>query len=63
MEKNIKDKTPINTLPEYQIRTMKDDLAGRGLKRGAPPEKLPIVPGKTPLPATEKLIAKEKKGS
>jgi len=61
MEKNIKDKTPINTLPEYQIRTMKDDLAGRGLGKGAPPKKLPIVPGKTPLPTTEELIAKEKK--
>ena len=61
MEKNIKDKTPINTLPEYQIRTMKDDLVGRGLEKGAPPKKLPIVPGKTPLPTTEELIAKEKK--
>ncbi len=71
MEKNIKDKTPINALPEYQIRTMKDDLAGLGLtklkpklektKRGAPPEKLPIVPEKAPLPGVEELVAKEEK--
>ncbi len=67
MEKNIKDKTPINALPEYQIRTMKDDLAGRGLekgiktKKGSPPKKLPIVPGKTALPTTEELIAKKEK--
>lgn len=67
MEKNIKDKTPINALPEYQIRTMKDDLAGQGLekeagtKKGAPPKKLPIIPEKTPLPTTEELIAKEEK--
>ena len=67
MEKNIKDKTPINTLPEYQIRTMKDDLAGRGLgkevrtKKGTPPEKLPVAPEKISLPGIEELIAKEEK--
>jgi hypothetical protein len=73
MEKNIKDKTPINTLPEYQIRTMKDDLAGLGLtklkpklekiKRGAPPEKLPIVPEKAPLPGIEELVAKKEEAT
>ena len=72
-----KDDKPINALPDYEIRTMKDDLAELGLKKlekeaktfprplpeveeePAPPEKLPILPKKAPLPGTEELIVAE----
>lgn len=57
-QKNINEnETPINALPKYKIRTMKDDLAELGMeelkkeakeakkvKEISPPEKLPIVP-------------------
>ena len=59
-----KDKTGINTLPEYKIRTMKDDLAKAGPAKNepAPPEKLPIAPEgpvKAPLPSAEELISEK----
>lgn len=71
----------INALPEYTIRTMKDDLARLSLKElekeaketeeakalrekikekeVIPPEKLPVVPSKAPLPSAEELITKK----
>ena len=58
----------LNSLPDYKIRTMKDDLAKlagkpediRTTKEVAPPEKLPIAPKKfrASLPSTEELITK-----
>lgn len=64
-KKDSEDKTGINTLPEYKIRTMKDDLAKAGPAKGepAPPEKLPIAsegPIKAPLPSAEELISEKK---
>lgn len=46
--KNLKENdAPINALPEYKIRTMKDDLARKELEKeaikAAPPKELPIV--------------------
>lgn len=73
--KNIKESDAlINILPEYRIRTMKDDLASLP---PAPPKELPIVPSiiprplksipvprppeieRAPLPSIEKLISKK----
>lgn len=59
------DKTSINALPEYKIRTMKEDLAKAGpAKKSAPPEKLPIAPedkpARAPLPSAEELISEKK---
>lgn len=59
----------LNSLPDYKIRTMKDDLAKlagkseediRPMKKVAPPEKLPIAPKpfRASLPSTEELITK-----
>ena len=75
--KNLKESdTPINALPEYKIRTMKDDLAGKGLKelekeaiKAAPPKELPIVEEKIektleqtiPEPPKSEKKIKEKK--
>jgi hypothetical protein len=60
--KEAKTEISVNALPEYSIRTMKDDLAVLTTKpeKGAPPEKLPIAPTKTPLPSAEELVSKEK---
>lgn len=66
--KNNTDKNkPINALPEYEIRTMKDDLAGIKPRRSmpspsvpaAPPEKLPIVPEKPEIKIEEPEIKEE----
>lgn len=54
---------PLNNLPEYEVRTMKDDLE---LPRpvAAPPDKLPIVEKapilKAPLPSIEEFVSKTK---
>lgn len=59
----------LNSLPDYKIRTMKDDLAKlagksegdiKPMKKAAPPEELPIAPKpfKAPLPSAEELITK-----
>ena len=60
--KQIKTEAPVNVLPEYTIRTMKDDLVMLTAKpeKGTPPQKLPIVPQKISLPSAEELVSKEK---
>lgn len=63
-----KKEVGINALPEYKIRTMKDDLAEltpsleKIAKKAPPPEKLPVAPPlpKAPLPGTEELITEKK---